>query len=316
MRILVTGGAGFMGKTIVSDLLAYGYDVRVLDKNTQPLAGLNNPRLELLTGGIEDAAKVKEAISGCEVIYHLAETFSSNPYEVMDVDIKGNLNLLTEAVAQKVHHFLFTSTHRVYGRPYYIPVDEEHPLHAEESGRAVYASAKLANEKMCLTYWQEQGLPVTIFRFWWAFSHEIGGRVLRNMVDAALKGETLRIPERAGGNFLYNEDAALALRLATENCDAYGQVFNISSGTFTTWRELAEIVIDLTGGKSKLEFISQDEDVAKTMISSDRSIAYECNLDISKANELIGFNPLYPSQKVKSLLKEAVSGMVEARRKR
>jgi UDP-glucose 4-epimerase len=300
MRILVTGGAGFMGKTIVSDLLAHGYDVRVLDKNVQPLAGLNNSHLELVTGGIED----------------LAETFSFNPFEVLDVDIKGNLILLTEAVTQKVRHFLFTSTHRVYGRPFYIPVDEEHPLHAEESGRAVYASAKLANEKMCLTFWQEQQLPVTIFRFWWAFSNEIGGRVLRNMVDAALKGETLRVPERAGGNFLYNDDAALALRLATDNRDTHGEVFNISSGTFTTWREIAETVIELTGGKSKLEFISRDEDVSRTMISSDRSIAYECNLDINKASELIGFKPLYPSQKVKSLLREAITGMVEARRKR
>ncbi len=136
------------------------------------------------------------------------------------------------------------------------------------------------------------------------------------MIDAALRGETLRVPERAGGNFLYNDDAALAMRLAAGNCAAYGEVFNISSGTYTTWRELSEMVIELTGGKSRLEFISPDEDAAKTMIVSDRSIEYECNLDINKAEELIGFKPLYPSQKVKSLLREAISGLVEARRKR
>ncbi len=316
MRILVTGGAGFMGKTIVNDLLAHGHTVRVLDKNAQSLTGIKHERLELMTGGIEDAARVKEAVSGSEIVYHLAETFSSNPYEVLDIDIRGNLNLLVEARAQKVQHFLFTSTHRVYGRPRYVQVDEEHPLHAEESGRAVYASAKLVGEKLCLTYWQEQNLPVTIFRFWWAFSDEIGGRVLRNMIDAALRGETLRVPERAGGNFLYNDDAALAMRLAAGNCAAYGEVFNISSGTYTTWRELSEMVIELTGGKSKLEFISSDEDATKTMIASDRSIKYECNLDISKARQLINFEPLYPSQKVKSLLREALSGLVEARKKK
>jgi UDP-glucose 4-epimerase len=316
MKVLVTGGAGFMGKTIVNDLLEHGHSVRVLDKNTESLTGVKNERLEFVTGGIEDVLKVKEAVAGCEIIYHLAETFSSNPYEVLEIDIKGNLNLLQEAKAQKVQQYLFASTHRVYGRPRYQPIDEEHSLHAEESGRAVYAAAKLMGEKLCLTYWKEQELPVTVFRFWWAFSREIGGRVLRNMIDAALKGETLRVPERAGGNFLYNEDAALAMQLATEDCASYGEVFNISSGTYTTWQELAETVIELTGGKSALEFITQDEDVNKTMISSDRSIAYECNLDISKADSLIGFKPLYPSQKVKSLLREALSRLVEARRKR
>jgi UDP-glucose 4-epimerase len=316
MRILVTGGAGFMGKTIVNDLLSRGHYVKVLDKNMQPLSGLNNPKLELVTGGIEDAALVKAAVSGCDVIYHLAETFSSNPFEVLDVDIKGNLNLLTEAAAQKIQQFLFTSTHRVYGRPCHIPMDEEHPLHAEESGRAVYAAAKLASEKLCLAFWQEQKLPVTIFRFWWAFSHEIGGRVLRNMVDSALKGDTLRVPPKAGGNFLHNDDAALALRLATGNRNAYGEVFNISSGTFTTWRELSKIIIELTDSKSKLEYIAPDEDFTKTMISSDRSIAYECNLTAEKASERLGFRPLYPAEKINDLLRAAISGMVAARRQR
>ncbi len=316
MKVLVTGGAGFMGKTVVRDLLAHDYDVRVLDKDVAGLSGMKNARLELMAGGIEDAAKVKEAVSGCNVIYHLAETFSSDPYEVLDVDIRGNLNLLKEAKEQSVRHFLFTSTHRVYGEPRYLPVDEEHPLHAEESGRAVYAAAKLANEKLCLTYWEEQDLPVTVFRFWWAFSDEIGGKVLRNMVDAAIKGETIRVPERAGGNFLYNDDAAQAMRLAVEDCISYGQVFNISSGTYTAWHEIAETVIELTGGKSKLEYIAPGEDVSKTMISNDRSIAYECNLDISKAAELIGFRPLYPSQKVKNLLREALSRLVAARQKK
>lgn len=187
MRILVTGGAGFMGKTIVSDLLNRGHHVKVLDKNTEPLTRIKNQNLTLLNGGIENAEMVKNAVTGCEIILHLAETFSSDVSEVIDIDIKGNLNLLTEAANQKIQHFLFTSTHRVYGRPRYNPIDEEHPLHPEESGRAFYAAGKLANEKLCLAFWQEKKLPVTIFRFWWAFSSEIGGKVLRGLVDRALR---------------------------------------------------------------------------------------------------------------------------------
>ena len=96
MRVLVTGGAGFMGKTVVSDLLAHGYEVRVLDKNVGPLAGLMNPKLELVTGGIEDAVKVKEAVAGCEVVYHLAETFSSNRQFIrFDIDWCSNTGTCT-----------------------------------------------------------------------------------------------------------------------------------------------------------------------------------------------------------------------------
>ncbi len=315
MRILVTGGAGFMGKTVVTNLLAHNYPVRVLDKAIDNLKGIQDSSLELMQGGIEDGAKVKEAVSGCDVIYHLAETFSGNPFEVLDIDIKGNLNLLKEAKEQNVKQYLFFSTHRVYGCPRQKPLNEEHPTNPEESGRAIYASAKLANEKFCLTYFQEQGLPVTIFRFWWAVSDELGGRVLRNLIDSALKGETIRVPEKAGGNFLHNEDAALALMLATLKKEAFGQVFNISSGTYTTWKEIAELIIEQTGGKSKLELLPQNAPAAGTIIASDRSIAYECDLDIGKARQRLGFRPLYSPEKLNGIFRESMKNLVEARKK-
>ncbi|MFH1639969.1 MAG: NAD-dependent epimerase/dehydratase family protein, partial [Chloroflexota bacterium] len=283
---------------------------------TEALRGVKHPSLELMEGGIENAAKVKEAVSGVEVIYHLAETFSSNPYEVLDTDIRGNLNLLEAARASGIRHFLFASTHRVYGAPRHLPVDEEHPLHPEESGRAVYASAKLFNEKLCLTYWQEQKLPITIFRFWWAISDKIGGRVLRHLIDSALKGETIRVPEKTGGNFLHNNDAALAFRRAMLKNEAFGQVLNISSGTYTTWREIAGLILELTGSKSRLEFVTSGMKKEDTIIAADPSIAYECNLDISKAAKLTGFNPQYTAQELTGLLREAIKNLVATRMKR
>ncbi len=316
MRILVTGGGGFMGRTVVNDLLSHSYMVRVLDKNLEGLSGIKHPSLELVQGGIEDLSKVKEVMKEIDAVYHLAETFSSDPYEVLNVDVKGNLNLLKEAKEQGVKHYLFASTHRVYGRPRQIPLTEDHPFHPEESGRAIYATAKLANEKLCLTYFEEQKLPVSIFRFWWAFSHEIGGRVLRNLIDAALKSETIRVPERAGGNFLHNDDAALALRLATLKKETFGEAFNISSGIFTTWQEIAEIIIKGTGSASKLELIPAGGDTQGTIITADRSIAYECNLDISKAERLIGFKPSYRPEKVRELIREAIRSLVLSRKKR
>ncbi len=315
MRVLVTGGAGFVGSGVVSDLLAKGIDVRVIDKAGGALAALGNANLEVIEGGIEERETVEHAMKNVDVVYHLADTFSSVSDEVLDVDVKGNINLLENAAACGVRHFLFASTHRVYGRPRHLPIDEEHPVNPEESGRALYAIFKLANEKLCLWYWRERGLPITIFRFWWSFGHEIGGRALRNLIDTSLKGQPVRVPQEAGGNFLHNDDAAGAFDLASLNDKAYGEAFNISSGAFTTWQQLAELVCELTGSSSRLELVPREEWQGDASIGTDRSIPYICNLDISKAERLIGYRPKHSDQEVGSLLREAVGRLVLARKK-
>ncbi len=315
MRILVTGGAGFIGRSVVDDLLANGFEVRVLDKTKGVLVELKSPALEIIEGGTEDQETVQRAMKDVDVVCHLAETFSSHPREALDIDVKGNVNLLEVATKCGIKHFLFASTHRVYGKPRYLPVDEEHSLHPEESGRALYAIFKLANEKLCLSYWWERGLPVTIFRLWWSFSHEIGGKALRTLIDTALEGESITVPEKAGGNFLHNDDAACAFRLAMLNEMAYGEIFNLSSGTFTTWQELAELACELTNSSSRLELIPKEEWRGNTSIGTDRSIPYECNLDISKAERLIGYKPKYNPGEVKSLLREAINRLVLTRKK-
>jgi len=292
MRILVTGGAGFIGRSVVDDLLAHGVEVRVLDKARRALVELKSPALEIIEGGTEDQETVQQAMKDVDVVYHLAETFSSHPREALDIDVKGNVNLLEAAAKCGIKHFLFASTHRVYGKPRYLPVDEEHPLHPEESGRALYAIFKLANEKLCLSYWWERGLPITIFRFWWSFSHEIGGKALRTLIDAAC-----------------------AFRLAMLNEMAYGEIFNLSSGTFTTWQELAELARELTKSSSRLEFVPKEEWRGSTSIGIDRSIPYECDLDISKAERLIEYKPKYSPSEVKSLLREAITRLMLTRKK-
>lgn len=314
MKVLVTGGAGFVGTTIVKDLLNKGIEVLVLDKNKESLTSLEKLSLEVIEGGIEDLQIVQEAMKGVDVVYHLADTFSSKPHEVLDFDVKGNLNLLEVASAFGVKHFLFASTHRVYGRSRYLPIDEKHPLNPEESGRALYAIFNLANEKLCLWYCQERNLAVTIFRFWWSFGHEIGGKALRKLIDTALKGEPIRVPDPAGGNFLHNDDAALAFYLATLNDKAYGQVFNLSSGNFISWRELAELVCELSGTASKIELIPSEKWQGDVSIGDDRSIPYTCELDISKAERFIGYRSKFSNQEFKTVLKEAVNRLVLARR--
>jgi len=314
MKVLVAGGAGFVGTSVVSDLLAHGIEVRVIDRAQGP--GPGKTSLEVIQGGIEDRETVQRAMSGIDVVYHLADTFSTEIDTTLNTDVRGNSHLLEAALEYGVRHFIFASTHRVYGRPRYSPIDEVHPLNPEESGRALHAIFKLANEKLCLWYWQERGLPVTIFRFWWSFGHEIGGRALRTLIDTALKGEPVRVPLEAGGSFLHNDDAALAFSLATLNEKASGEAFNLSSGTFTTWQELAELVCQLTESTSSLELVPREAWLGDASIGSDRSVPYICNLDIGKAEHLIGYRPKYNSRELGYLLQGAVSRLVVARRNR
>jgi nucleoside-diphosphate-sugar epimerase len=316
MRILVTGGAGFMGSTLVRDLVAREVEVRVLDKEKGALADLKARNLEIFEGRIENREAVKHAMEDVDIVYHLAESYSRQPYEVLDIDVKGNINLLEEAAEHGIKHFLFSSTHRVYGKPRYLPINEEHPLNAEESGRALYAICKLANEKLCLHYYRERSLPITIFRLWWAFSSEIGGRALRNVIDTALKGGLIRIPEEAGGSFLHNDDLVGAFRSATLEDKAYGEVLNLSSGAFISWQELAQLVRELTDSSSQLELVPRESWTADVSIGDDQSIPYVCDLDITKAERLIGYKPKYSAQQLRGLLREAVNGLVLARKER
>jgi len=317
MKALVTGGAGFIGMSLVNDLLARNTEVMVLDKTRGDLDALKNPALKIIEAGIEDRQAVQQAVQGIDVIYHLAETFSSDPYEIIDIDIRGNVNLLESAVENSVKQFFFVSTHRVCGRPRYIPMDEEHPLHPEESRRPMYSISKLTREQLCLTYWRERGLPATIFRWFYSISPDraMQGRALTTLIDNALRNEPIKVPGKGGGDFFLADDAALAFRLATLNDKTYGETFNLSSGLYVSWREIAELVCQLAASSSKLEAVPAEEWQGDASFSSDPTLSFECALDISKAERLMGYKSGHSPEEVMDSLKKSANLLVQARKK-
>ena len=317
MKTLVTGGAGFVGMSLVNDLLARNIEVRVLDKARGDLDSLENPALDIVEAGIEDRRAVQEAVQGIDVIYHLAETFSSDPYEILDVDIRGNVNLLESAVENGVKHFFIASTHRVYGRPRYSPMDEEHPLRPEESRRPMYSISKLTREQLCLTYGRERGLPATIFRWFYSISPDraLQGRALTTLIDNAIKNEPIKVPAKGGGDFFLVDDAVLAFRLATLNDRTYGEAFNLTSGLYVSWREIAEMVCELAGSSSRLEVVPAEEWKGDASFSSDPTLSFECGLDIGKAERLMGYRSGYSPEQVMDSLKRSADLLVQARKK-
>jgi len=258
VKFLITGGAGSVGQALTLFFLEKGHSVRVLDKKADRLQSLDHRNLDLIKGEIEDLSVVSGAVKGIDVIVHLAWSFSDDPMELLASDLKGHVLLLEAAAAEKVSHFFYTSTAVVYGKPVKSPITEEDPCLVEDARKPFYGIAKLTAEKLLLAYFRTKGLPVTIFRFWWSYGEEIGGRHLRDLIKLAQKGEPLMVPEGAGGSFLHVDDLTNAFLIALQKPETFGEIFNLST-LFLSWEEVARIIIEVTDSSSALEVIPAKE---------------------------------------------------------
>jgi UDP-glucose 4-epimerase len=305
--ILITGGAGSCGRYLTASLLAQGFDVRVIDKDVTPLRTLGDKRLTLVQAGVEDRSAMKSAVDGVDAILHLAWSFSEDPLEVLEQDLKGHVYLLEEAASQKVRHLIYTSTAVVYGKPLYSPIDEEHPLRVEEARKPLYGIAKAAAEKLCLMYGKAKATPATVVRFWWAYGDEIGGKHLREMLRTASAGAPLQVPGDSGGSFLHMADLAQGMDKCLFNPDAYGRTFNFST-VYVTWEEVAEMVRDVTGSRSAIQPIPREEWKGSAFLAD------PWELSDSLARELLGYRPT-EAPAAKASLKVAIGNCWEAMRR-
>lgn len=130
MHFLITGGAGSVGWDLTASLLGAGHRVRALDKVAAP-AGLRHDHLEWVTGRVEDAALVRDAVEGVDAVVHLAWSFSDDPLVLLESDLKGHVLLLDACVAARVSRFLYTSTAVVYGKPPGAALSEDAPCFVE-----------------------------------------------------------------------------------------------------------------------------------------------------------------------------------------
>ena len=299
MKILITGGAGSCGRHLTASLLSQGHHVRVIDKDVGFLQSIEDRRLTLIPAGVEDRESLKSAVEGVDAVLHLAWSFSEDPLEVLEHDLKGHLYLLEEMASRKVSHLIYTSTAVVYGKPQYSPIDEKHPLVVEEARKPLYGIAKAAAEKLCLMYGKGKGSPATIVRFWWAYGEEIGGKHLREMLKIASAGDPLTVPADSGGSFLHMADLTRGMERCLLNPKAYGQTFNFST-VYVTWEEVAEMVREATGSRSKIRCIPREEWTGSAFLADPWELS-----DVA-ARELLGYSPMEPSR-ARASLKKAIS---------
>jgi UDP-glucose 4-epimerase len=256
-KILVTGGAGFIGSHLVDALSSH--EVRILDdfstgrrENLAQHAG--RPNVEIVAGDLRDPATVARALEGVDVVFHLAcrgvRHSIGHPLENHEVNATGTLLLLGEARRAGVQRFVHVSSSEVYGTARYAPMDEDHPTFPE----TVYGAAKLAGECYARAYHQTYGFAAVVVRPFNNFgprSHHEGdsGEVIPRFAVWALN----RMPPVIFGDgkqtrdFIYVEETAHWLCTIAE-CDALvGQTVNLASGQETSVLALADLVYDAVG---------------------------------------------------------------------
>ncbi len=295
MKFLITGGAGSVGRDLAASLVDKGHGVRVLDK--QPP---QDKRVESIQGSMEDKRLVEDALQGVDSVIHLAWSFSDDPVELLEGDLKGHVVLLDACAAAKVSRLFYASTAVVYGKPIQQPITEDSPCLVEDARKPFYAIAKLAAEKLALIYWKTKGLPVTIFRFWWSYGNKIGGRHLRDMIALAQAGKPLAVPGGAGGSFLDHDDLTHALLLAQQEQASIGQIFNLST-LYVEWMDIARMIIEATDSSSSLEV------VPRAQWQGAQFLADPWELSTAKAKGLFRYRSLFSPATARQRLAKAIA---------
>jgi UDP-glucose 4-epimerase len=257
-RILVTGGAGFIGNEVARQLSAAGARVTVLDNlvngKRENLADVPSAQCRLMVGDLRDAEIVAEAIDGQDAIIHMAclgvRHSIHAPLENHDVNATATLRLLELAKLRGVARFTYVSSSEVYGTAQTAPMTEQHPCWP----MTVYGSAKLAGERYTDAFWRTYRYPTTVVRPFNAFgprSHHEGdsGEVIPKFLLRALSGKPLIVhgDGEQTRDFTYVADTAAGIIACALSDNTIGETINLGSGAEVTINALAELVRKVTG---------------------------------------------------------------------
>jgi nucleoside-diphosphate-sugar epimerase len=295
MSILVTGGAGFIGSSLVRSLTGDGLAVRVLDDfstgrpgNLEGVAG----DLEVLEGDVRDPAAVAKAVTGAEVVYHLAALPSvarsvADPRASHEVNVDGTLNLLLAAVEAEVGRLVYASSSSVYGDTPVLPKHEDMPV----SPRSPYAAAKLAGEAYCRAFARVYPLATVCLRFFNVFGPRQDpasqyAAVVPRFVTRMLAGRSAEVTGdgRQTRDFTFVDNAVHACRLAaTAGPQAVGEAMNVGCGDRISVLDLVELVNGLL-----------DQPVDPVHVPARPGDVRDSQAAVDKAGRLLGYRPLVP----------------------
>jgi UDP-glucose 4-epimerase len=268
-RVIVTGGAGNVGSHLIDAALAEGArEVVALDALVRGVpenltAALATGRARLVEIDIRDREAIHANIAGADVVFHQAALrwtrCQENPRECQEVMVDGTFNVVDAAADAKVSRLVLASSAVVYGEPMRLPIDEDHPL----NGRTVYGAAKVANEQLGRAFAHLRDVPTVTLRYFNVFGPRMDIRskyveVMVRWLDLIDRGEPLTLfgDGSASVDFIYVGDVVRANILACES-GPKDAIVNVCSGVETRMRDLATLLLDLTGSSVGMEFKPQ-----------------------------------------------------------
>jgi UDP-glucose 4-epimerase len=302
LRVLITGGAGFIGSHLSDAYLQRGDEVSVIDDlstgtidNIQHLK--SNPKFHYTIDSVHNQPVTAELVDQSDIVVHLAAAVGvklivESPVRTIETNVRGTEVVLALA-NKKQKRVLIASTSEVYGLSTDVPFKEDGNLvmGATTKGRWSYACSKAIDEFLALAYWREKKLPTTIVRLFNTVGPRQTGRygmVIPTFVKQALAGRPITVYGNGKQTrcFGYVGDVVGALIKLMDTSESVGQVFNIGSSEEISILQLAEKVKKLTNSASEIVFVPYDEAYEEGFEDMPRRVP-----DTSKINKLVGFKP-------------------------
>ena len=290
MTVLVTGGAGFIGRWVVKKLLEHGYKVIVVDNLSNGLKSnieefLGRKDFEFVKGDIKNADLINDLISRVSLCIHLAAQINVQeslnfPERAFENNISGTYNILESCRKQGIK-IVIVGTCMVYDTSSGAPINEEHKI----TPASPYAGSKIAAEEMALSYYHGFGLPVVIVRPFNTYGpyqkQNTEGGVVSIFINRFLEGDKLQIygDGKQTRDLLYVEDCADFIVKSSNNDKAVGEVINAGTGKDVSINNLAELICK---GKMMIEHVPHHHPQAEIQ---------KLVCDYSKAKKLLGWEP-------------------------
>ena len=302
MRVLVTGGAGFIGSHLSEALLARGSEVWALDDlSTGRLENLRSferhPQFRFLEGSVTDSALVNGLVAQCDRVFHLAAAVGvkyvlENPLRSLITNIRGT-EVVLEACAEHGRKAMVFSSSEVYGKGITVPFseDDDRVMGATHKLRWSYACGKAVDECLAQAYWQQRQLPVVVVRcFNTCGPRQTGsyGMVIPNMIVRALRDEPILVfgDGQQSRCFSAVGDVVRGVLLLADSKEAEGEIFNVGSDEEVSVLELAQRIKKMCESKSEIEFVPYEKVYGSSFEDMRRRVP-----NLAKINRHVGYQP-------------------------